>query len=158
MENINFLIIGGNPSEVQYRQNQAKELGIANLVYIGFINNSDLPSYYDLADVLLMPYENQVSVSGGGDTSAWMSPMKTYEYMITGKPIISSDLPALREVLNHHNSILVSPNSVEDWQSSIENALTNLPMAHKISETAKQDAKNNTWDSRVNHILKDILP
>ncbi|WP_352819343.1 glycosyltransferase [Mesorhizobium sp. M0898] len=45
-----------------------------------------------------------------------MSLLKLFEYMAHGKPIVSSDLPAIREVLRDSvNSVLVSPDNPSDW-------------------------------------------
>jgi glycosyltransferase involved in cell wall biosynthesis len=153
LSNINFLIIGGHFNDIKTYQDYAYKNHIDNIKFVGFVPNSQLPHYYALADVLLMPYQKKVEVSGGGDTSEWMSPMKTYEYMATGKPIISSDLPALREVLNESNAILVEPDNVEDWKYHIENTLTNTILATKISFNARMCAESNTWDDRVSKIL-----
>jgi glycosyltransferase involved in cell wall biosynthesis len=153
LPDMNFIVIGGLEKDVLYRKHRLSKLQITNLYYYGFIPNANLHTYYQIADILIMPYEKKVSVSGGGDTSEWMSPMKTYEYMATGKPIISSDLPALREVLNESNAILVEPDNVEDWKYHIENTLTNTILATKISFNARMCAESNTWNDRVSKIL-----
>lgn len=150
---VNFIVVGGMEQDIAYRKHRLSKLKITNLYYYGFIPNAQLPTYYQIADILIMPYEKKVSVSGGGDTSAWMSPMKTFEYMASGKPIISSDLPALREVLNDDVAILVEPGNLEHWKYSIENTLTNETLANKISTNARQKAERNTWESRANKIL-----
>lgn len=150
---VNFIVIGGLEKDVADRKHRLSRLQITNLYYYGFIPNAQLPDYYQIADLLIMPYEKTVSVSGGGDTSAWMSPMKTFEYMASGKPLISSDLPALREVLNEEVAILVEPGNLEHWKYSIENTLTNETLANRISTNARQKAERNTWESRANKIL-----
>ena len=109
-----------------------------------------------MADILIMPYQKEVSVSSGGNTVDWMSPMKTFEYMATGKPLISSDLPALREVLNEDVAVLVEPDNVEQWKSSIENTLTNSSFANKIAQNARQKAEANPWESRAHNILGSL--
>tara|TARA_Y100001934_G_scaffold42074_3_gene50599 strand:+ start:18505 stop:19575 length:1071 start_codon:yes stop_codon:yes gene_type:complete len=155
LPHIHFLIVGGEQDDVSYQQSISLKMNIDNLTYTGFIPNNQLPQYYQAADILIMPYQRKVSVSGGGDTSTWMSPMKTFEYMASNKPIIASDLPALREVLNETNSILVEPDNIQDWKFAVENALTNYQMANKIALNALQDAQANTWQSRVTRILEN---
>ncbi len=152
---IDFIIIGGTEKDLIYRKTQSLQMGTSNLVYYGFIPNAQLQHYYGIADLLLMPYQRQVTVSGGGDTAQWMSPMKTFEYMATGKPLISSDLPVLREVLDDQVAILVEPDKLEEWKSSIQNTLTNETLANKISTNARQKAERNTWESRARKILGD---
>ena len=48
-------------------------------------------------DILIMPYQKNVAIGAKGhDTARWMSPMKMFEYMASGNPIISSNLAALK--------------------------------------------------------------
>jgi len=152
---IDFIIIGGTQQDLIYRKTQSLQMGTSNLVYCGFIPNAQLQHYYNIADLLLMPYQRQVAVSGGGDTAQWMSPMKTFEYMATGKPLISSDLPVLREVLDDEVAILVEPDKLEEWKSSIQNTLTNKQFANRIARNARRKAEENTWESRARKILGD---
>jgi glycosyltransferase involved in cell wall biosynthesis len=67
-------------------------------------------------DVLLAPYLSDVEGHGRGRNIAeGMSPLKLFEYMAHGKPIVSSDLPVIREVLRDSvNSVLVSPDNPSD--------------------------------------------
>ena len=53
------------------------------------------------------------------DTSRFMSPLKIFEYMSHKKPIIVSDLPVIREVLNEKNSILIDSDNVRLWVEAI---------------------------------------
>ncbi len=154
---IKFVIIGGKFNDLQYRKTRSTELKLTNLHYWGFIPNSELQDYYQLADVLIMPYENKVTVSGGGDTVQWMSPMKTFEYLASGKPVISSDLPALREVLNDNNAVLVEADNLEHWKNSILNTLTNSKMTTTMCQNARITAESNTWQARASQILDGII-
>ena len=105
---ITFLLIGGNQTDVQHWQEETASM--SNIRFTGFISNSELPSYMAGMDVFLMPYQRKVTVWGGrGNTVDWMSPMKMFEYMAGERPIISSDLPALRTILNEQNAILCDP-------------------------------------------------
>ena len=49
-----------------------------------------------------------------------LSPMKLFEYMSTGVPLISSNLIVLKEILkDNHNCLLAEEQSVEEWNNSI---------------------------------------
>ena len=74
--------------------------GIKNVHLTGFVPNEELPLYQAACDILLMPYEEAIAGSSGGDTARFASPMKAFEYMAAGRPILSSDLPVFREVLD----------------------------------------------------------
>ncbi len=76
--------------------------------------------------------------------------------MASNIPIIASNLPALREVLNEHNSILVEPDNPESLANGIKKVLENKDLAKEISKQALIDVKNYTWNKRVKNILEFI--
>ena len=82
-----------------------------NLIYMGYFRNKDARKLMSCMDALLMPYQNKVSIGKTkSDTSKWMSPMKMFEYLASGVPVFSSNLPVLQEILiDNVNVFLVSP-------------------------------------------------
>ena len=64
-----------------------------------------MPKILSKYDVLLMPYENSVMVNSNNlDTSKYMSPLKMFEYLASGKIIISSNHKVLKEILVEINT------------------------------------------------------
>jgi glycosyltransferase involved in cell wall biosynthesis len=107
-------------------------------------------------DVLLMPYQESVFIGvPGHDTARWMSPMKMFEYMATGVPIISSDLPVLQEVLeNEKNALLVSPSRSDEWISALDRLLSDKELARSLGTCAHEDYKSkHTWLIRAERLL-----
>jgi len=83
-----------------------------------------------------------------------MSPLKIFEYMSHKKPIIVSDLPVLREILNEKNSILVKSDDVQTWVNSIKK-LQDLKNRELIANQALSDFNNYTWKNRALLVLKN---
>ena len=103
-----------------------------------------------------MPYQKEVAVFGNkGNTAQWMSPMKMFEYMATGRPIVASDLSAIREILkNDYNAILVSCDGIKEWESAIKRLVNNPEFAKIVGDNARKDVlKKYTWDIRAKEIL-----
>tara|TARA_B100000795_G_C22567121_1_gene348584 strand:- start:412 stop:639 length:228 start_codon:yes stop_codon:yes gene_type:complete len=71
------------------------------------------------------------------------------------KPIIASDFPVIREVLNEKNSILVKYNDIDLWLSSIKQ-LKNSKFRNTISNQVLSDFNKFTWKNRVLELLDDI--
>lgn len=154
--NILFLLIGGLPKDVTMWKQKAYNNGLGNIIFTSFVPNSIIPLYLAACDILLMPYEKSVSVSGGGNTVRWMSPMKMFEYMASGCLIIASDLPVLREVLNYENAVLCRPDDINAWQCAIMHAVLDPVWRNEIGNRARIDVQKYSWQSRVRLCLNGI--
>ncbi len=150
-----FHIIGGKDSDIQYWKNLTTSL--ANIHFHGFLPPSEVSAIQSGFDVLLAPYQLNVSVSGGVkiNTAKWMSPLKVFEYMAAGKAILCSNLPSLREVLSHnHNALLCDPTALEDWEQALVALRDDIELRSRLGRQAKKDfLEKYTWDSRANLVL-----
>jgi len=152
-----FLVIGGPDIERKRFVILAKNLGLNNLQFIEYIQTSLLPKYLYSCDILVMPYQpNFKTADNGPDTSKFMSPLKMFEYMATGKPIIASNLEVLREVLvNEKNSLLVEPDNTSQWCDAIERLKSDSPLTRNLGLNARADVRKFTWSKRSNSILNE---
>lgn len=150
-----FFIFGGNTEDIKKWKNKTKEQ--KNLIFYGFIQPAKVYKYRNSCDILLAPYQKEVKVLSGNDTSAYMSPLKIFEYMSAQKPIICSDLPVLREILNENNAVLVKSDDINAWQNAIKK-LEDSSLRKTIAKNAYSDFINNyTWLKRANYILEQSL-
>jgi len=152
---LKFIIVGGNEEEVNYWN---KKCNPKNTQLIGYVKQKDLIDYYNEFDIVLLPNQKDILVNNKrSNIGKWTSPLKLFEYMAYQKPIIASDLPVLREVLNENNSILCDPENVEEWVRAIKLLIKDEKLSKKIAENAYKDLINKyTWDKRAEKIL-DIL-
>jgi glycosyltransferase involved in cell wall biosynthesis len=101
-----------------------------------------------------MPYEQVIEGSGGGNSAEYCSPMKMFEYMATGRALISSDLPPLREVLDEQVAVLCPPEDPDAWSAALGDLMADPERARRLGETARQKAKSYAWIVRQERILE----
>ncbi len=154
---VNFLWVGGRPEDVELWRTRLVEREITNVVLTGFIENSKLPLYQAAGDVLLMPYEQQIEGSSGGNSAAICSPMKMFDYLASGRAIITSDLSVLHEVLNPANAVFCPPDDVEQWGQALSRLLSDSETRKDLADQAKRDARRYTWRARARKGISDWL-
>lgn len=153
---VRFLWVGGEEEAIHYWRQRVEAEGVSNLHIQGFVTNEELPLYQAACDVLMMPYESRVSVSSGGDTASFASPMKAFEYLAAGRIILASDLPVLLEVLNSSNSVILPLDDVEAWDNALKDLLQQPMRRVSLAESAKKDAYHYDWVERAERSIQGL--
>ena len=126
-----------------------------NIVFGGYIDNSKVPELIKEMDIMLLPNkENQICK--GELMGEYTSPIKMFEYMASGRPIIASDIPVLREVLNEQNCYFANEDDISSWIGCIEYINNNRTEALEKSRCAKKDVEQYTWRKRAEKLVELI--
>jgi glycosyltransferase involved in cell wall biosynthesis len=106
-------------------------------------------------DILLAPYATSVSTPGGVDTARWMSPMKLFEYMASGRAIVCSDLPVLREIVaDDVTAVLVGPDDLRGWIEAVRSLASDPTRRTRLGDRAREQVgQHHTWTIRSHRIL-----
>ena len=139
-----FVIVGGTKEDVKKYKTIIKAEGIGNVILTGDRPHDLIPQYLQLADVLLLP-----NVATSNESINFTSPIKMFEYMAAGKPIIASKLPSIGEILNNYNATLVTPGDSGDLVKELLNFKQNPLTFKEKAEVAKKDVLVYTWDNHV---------
>jgi glycosyltransferase involved in cell wall biosynthesis len=150
-----FWVYGGTDDLVRDFQKSCK---LVNCHFGGFVPHAKVISLMRDMDVLLMPYQESVAIeaSGKSDTSRYMSPMKMFEYMASGVPMIASRLPVLQEVLqDQHNCLLAAPRDVAQWEASLRALAEDNGLRKRLASNALNDVRSRyTWVARASSVLR----
>lgn len=155
-----FHIIGGTEDDIAYWRAEYKDIN--NIHFYGYIPHFQTVSYGVCMDALIAPYQSVVhiasSAKNGDNTANWMSPLKIFEYMALGKPIICSDMPVLREVLtNRVNGIMCPPEDARAWSEAIKKLYDSKELATALGAKALTEFNRYTWNARAKNIMKDVI-
>lgn len=148
-EGVLFVFVGGSPYEQKQFSKYLTEHGLSNIKLIGHVAHNLIPKYLAVADVLVLPNSGKADIS-----KYYTSPMKLFEYMAARKPIVASDLPSIREILNEQNSILVRPDDPQALAEGIKKAFSDEAVS--CAERSFQDVRQYTWDIRAKKIIDSL--
>lgn len=96
---IRFVLVGGKRGEVELLRDRARRLGVENVLRLtGSKPVEEIPAFITLADVLVSPR-----------TLGTNTPMKIYDYMQSGRPIVATNLPTHTTVLDESCARLAAP-------------------------------------------------
>jgi len=132
-----FIILGSGILE----KNVNKFISInklTNVFYPGLISSKEIPFYLSIADVLVIPHSRCLQTELD-------QPTKLFEYLSSGKPIVSFDLKAIAEVVGE-NAILVKPDSSKALAEGILTLLNNERLAKELGEKGKEIVKKYSWE------------
>jgi len=144
------VIVGGTDKDILDLKNKTKDL--KNIIIVGHLPQYLIPSYLKAADVLVLPNSAKSTIS-----SNYTSPLKLFEYMAAQKPIIASDLPSIREILNDDNSVLIEPDNPLKMAENIRLILQNSQLGDKISKQSYSDVQKYSWRNRAKIITNSLL-
>ena len=144
-----LLAVGGPAQAIPaYRELALKEgLSPDQIIFHDRVPNNEVPFWIRACDVVTIPWP-------WTEFSAYYtSPLKLFEYMAAGVPIVASDLPALREIISEKSAVLVRPGEPRALAVGIERVLKNPEFTATIALEAKKDVKQYTWQKRVEKII-----
>lgn len=156
LPDVSFLWVGGKPDDVRDWQVKVDAAGLKNVILTGFVPKMKLPLYQAAADVLLMPYEQAIAGSSGGNSAEICSPMKMFDYLASGRVILASELPVLHEVLNVGNAVFCPPVNVDSWARAIRDIQSDPQAASLLARQARRDAAQYSWTNRAQNALEGM--
>lgn len=154
---VKFLMVGPYFKETQAKVANA---GLANsFIFTGPIQYQDVPKYMNAGDVLVAPYNpgriestEQVRKHGLG------SPLKVFEYMAVGKPVITTDVKPISDPIQDGvTGYLIPPGDSKALSSGILKILANGELAEKVGSAGRQSVIANYSWSLVAKQLGDVF-
>jgi len=133
-----FLIVGDGPSR-ESLTNLADQNGVLDkFIFTGMIPYEKVNIYINSSDICVIP---RPPIKG--------SPLKLYEYMACGKPIVASDIDGIHEILKESKSgVCVAPRDPYELSEAIVSLLQDPESRKKMGESGrKYVVENRSWEN-----------
>ncbi len=122
-----------------------------NVSFTGFVAPSEVPNYLAAADMMVMPSTDRLHYA------SYTSPLKLFEYMASGRPVVVSDLPVLGEVVRDGENALVYPmRDVGALAEALRRLWADQDLGRALAEQAWRDVQRYSWQARATRILEQL--
>ncbi len=137
-----LVMVGGRAEDFRRLKVIAEALHLLERVhFVGQVANRDVPAYLWAADVLVMPYTSRTP------TVRYMSPLKMFECMAAGRPIVATDFPVVREVLRDgQTALLVKPDSSQALREGLQRVLLDPSLQQRLAGAVGEAAEAYSWE------------
>lgn len=150
LSNDYLLVCVGAHNEAEMGQLK-RQYPFANILLKYFVPHQSVVWYLKAADVLALPNK-----AGNTISEFHTSPLKLFEYMASNRPVISSNLPSLREILTDDDAIFFKPGDVQDLAKAISRLASDEKLQKQLSQNAYFKVNQYTWEKRADKIIKWI--
>lgn len=147
-----FIAVGGDPVGIKKYKKIAKDFNcLDKVLFVEKVSQEKLAIYQKAFDILIMPFPDIKHYR------SYMSPLKMFEYMTAKKPIVSSDLPSIREILDENDCMFYNADDEKDLLMQIKVLANHQELANKLSLNCYDKVQNFTWKKRSEQILNFII-
>ena len=138
-----FLLIGGIQKYKDFIDQLKKKAG-SNVIFTGKVSDEEITSYFAACDIALAPFEESINPK----EPFGFSPIKILEYMASGKPIISSDLPWIRELIEPGlQGLLIDLNKPNELADAILKLANDKILMEKMIINSRRKAEELSWEN-----------
>lgn len=145
-----FVFAGGNADQVAAYRQFAEQRQVKNVEFLGYLLHAQLASLLQAADVLVHPHRS-------GAEASFTSPLKFFDYMASGTPIVATEIPVLQEF---QTAGVVAgwcePDAAEPLANCIRRVLQTHPRRPDGYHNAMQFVQQFSWENRINTILSHV--
>ena len=143
------LILAGGGQDYDFLRRRAEELGLGEAaIFVGRVKPEIAPYYLAMADVSTDPVRDDL-------TARARSPLKVFESMAVGTPVVTGDVGARRNILGDGEAgMLVEAGDAQALAEGIMSVLEDSDLAHTMEEAALRLRERYYWDVLVREFVR----
>ncbi len=154
MERLKFLIVGDGVMKPRLLTRVTEQGFGQAFIFTGMMSYETVPLLINVADICVAPFIAQRNKETG------VSPLKVFEYLACGKPVIASRIEGLEVIERTGVGILVEPQDSADLESALVKLLNDPQLCEEMGRRGLEVAREEfSWESRVatiEHLLTGL--
>ena len=146
--NVYFLMIGSGQL-----LEKIKNSGMRNTIFLGSVNYNKLPEYLNISDICIAPFDAS-EFKYFEELGFWWNPLKLFEYLSMGKPVVSFDFDEVRKIVANAG-LLAKPGDLNEFTEKLGYLIDNKKEREKLGNNARELAlKEYDWEKRAKETVK----
>ena len=142
-----LVLVGDGEHKAEMMQ-KASALGLDNAVkFTGIVPHDEVPRYMAAADIAVVPYPPM-------QQEMWLSPLKLFEYMSSGRAVVASAIGQIIDVIRDgENGLLTPPGDMSAMSDAIMKLLQDPKLRSRLGSQAREDAvRKFSWESYLSRL------
>lgn len=148
--NAHLLIVGDGPGRA-HLETYAQTHGLNGAVtFTGNVPYDDIPRYIAAMDIAVAPYIPSENF--------YYSPIKIFEYMAMGKPVVGGRIGQVEEVITDgETGVLFEPGKIAALQAALARLANDLSLCRRLGENARAWVETErTWDNNARQVVEIV--
>jgi glycosyltransferase involved in cell wall biosynthesis len=151
-DNVRLLVIGDGPERAHLRSIVARKGLERNVAFVGKVEYSRVPLYIGTATACLALFDRERNDRTG------LSPLKIFEYMACGKPVVTTDVGNLRNIIGRHKcGLIVKPGDIDAMSQALMKLVSNPELSERLGDNGREAAVRHYSWGVISEKLLDIM-
>ncbi len=143
-EHVRIYFVGGTPEDHAVLEDLVRRERLPRITFVPHEPHEKMPLYMRAADVLVLPNTAREAAS-----KYETSPVKLFEYLSSGTPVVASDLPSIRDIASDNEVRFFAPDDPKSLASAIAETLADSAGAARRSAAGQSLGKASSWEARA---------
>ena len=141
----------GDAGGLAFHQEHCRRENYSHVLFHGQAPPDQLTPFYAPGSICLLP------LSHAEIARAYTSPLKIFEYLAAGRPVLAGDVPAMREIVQDEvQARLVRVGDVAAWREALRELIANRQNAARLAAAGRELAKSSLWTKRAEPIIRRL--